>query len=113
MVTTDAVKSYPLPKRAEIEALARRAYEEMRVNNPSGGERSTLALGRMLLGPLVELPAAKRLAIVAEGALEYIPFAVLPQSPRRAPLIASHEIVNLPSASTLRRFCSTCGETVC
>src|SRR6185369_5246363 len=58
---------------------------------------------------------SKRLAIVAPGALEYIPFAALPvpesqDEPRppsdtkakdRRPLIAEHEVVNLPSASAL------------
>jgi CHAT domain-containing protein len=45
----------------------------------------------------------KRLAIVAPGALEYIPFAALPmpQPSSARPLITEHEIVNLPSASAL------------
>src|SRR5262249_1709383 len=41
----------------------------------------------------------KRLVIVASGALDYIPFAALPMP--AIPLIANHEIVNLPSASVL------------
>jgi CHAT domain-containing protein len=89
-----------LPGRSEIEALARRAYAEVSVNDPAGGQGATAALGRFLLGP-ADLPQGKRLAIVAEGALEYIPFAALRTSPRAAPLIAGHEIVTLPSASTL------------
>ena len=54
----------------------------------------------------------KRLAIVADGALQYIPFAALPEpSPENdkgrnsgagpQPLFVEHEIVSLPSASTL------------
>jgi CHAT domain-containing protein/Tfp pilus assembly protein PilF len=101
VVSANTLKSYPLPKRAEIETLARRAYEEMSVNNPAGGQSFTVALGRMLLGPAKELPAAKRVAVVADGALEYISFAALRTSPRAAPLVAAHEFVLLPSASTL------------
>jgi CHAT domain-containing protein len=54
----------------------------------------------------------KRLAIVADGALQYIPFAALPapssgndkgrnSGAEPQPLFVEHEIVNLPSASTL------------
>jgi CHAT domain-containing protein len=46
-----------------------------------------------------------RLAIVAAGALEYLPFAALPvqsvEHPAGIPLAARHEIVILPSASVL------------
>src|SRR5262249_52645099 len=38
---------------------------------------------------------------VTEGALQYIPFAALPDVDGR-PLVAGHEIVSLPSASTLQ-----------
>jgi CHAT domain-containing protein/tetratricopeptide (TPR) repeat protein len=100
VVTPGGLKSFVLPGRSEIEALARRAYAEISVNDPTGGQSATVALGRMLLGS-ADLPQGTRLAIVAEGALEYIPFAALRTSPRAAPLIARHEIVALPSASTL------------
>jgi CHAT domain-containing protein len=43
--------------------------------------------------------AGKRLLIVADGALQYVPFAALPSNGQ--PLIVNHEIVNLPSASVL------------
>jgi CHAT domain-containing protein len=43
------------------------------------------------------------LAIVASGALEYVPFAALPHpsASNYQPLIANHEVVNLPSATAL------------
>jgi CHAT domain-containing protein len=65
-------------------------------------------LSRMLLEPAASLLSAKRLLIVADGALVYIPFAALPILPSQGtkvkdflPLIAEHEIVSLPSASSL------------
>jgi CHAT domain-containing protein len=69
-------------------------------------------LSRMLLGPVASQLGKKRLAIVADGALQYIPFAALPApSPGNGewrksgvepqPLFVEHEIVSLPSASTL------------
>lgn len=73
------------------------------------------ALSRMLLSPVASKLnlewKGKRLVIVASGALDYLSFAALPVPPvpeagaKAAegyhPLIADHEIVNLPSASVL------------
>jgi CHAT domain-containing protein len=58
----------------------------------------------MLLGPVAAALGRKRLIIVGDGALQYIPFGALP-APRTIggthPLIVDHEIVTLPSASVL------------
>jgi CHAT domain-containing protein len=67
------------------------------------------SLSRMVLAPVAGQLGTKRLMIVADGALHFVPFAALPVvsggAPRTnrlsKPLIADHEIVNLPSASTL------------
>jgi len=99
-LTRDSLDAYPLPKRSEIEAAARLAYEELSVNNPAAGHQSTVALSRTLLGAVAGRLGKKRLVIVADGALQYIPFGAL-RTPQGLPLIAEHEIVNLPSASTL------------
>jgi CHAT domain-containing protein/tetratricopeptide (TPR) repeat protein len=73
-------------------------------------------LSQMLLGPVAEQLGASRLVVVTEGALQYIPFDALPvplaqtvsptgpETPAgedRPLLIATHEIVTLPSISTL------------
>jgi len=67
-------------------------------------------LAQMLLAPVVNQLGGKRLVIVADGALQFIPFAALPipaapgenNAPASyRPLITGHEIVSLPSASTL------------
>lgn len=61
----------------------------------------------MLLSPAAAQLGKKRLVIAADGILQYIPFAVLPDPSGKADsaspqlLITEHEIVNLPSASTL------------
>jgi len=99
-VTQDSLAVYPLPKSTEIEEATRRAYEELSVNSPATGYESTVALSRTLLGAVAERLGKKRLVIIADGALQYVPFAALRTS-QGAPLIAEHEIVNLPSASTL------------
>ena len=66
-------------------------------------------LSRLVLGPVAGLLNAKRIVIVSDGALQYVPFAALPEPPgaqsdsgdENAPLLERHEITNLPSASVL------------
>ncbi len=118
-VTPDGVKSFELPGRAAIEQPARRVYQLLteRGNSVSGEtleqrkirlERAdsefteaAAALSRMLLGPVASELKQKRLAIVAEGVLQYVPFAALPSPSSAKPLVVDHEIVTLPSASVL------------
>lgn len=125
-VTADSVKSFELPGRAQIEAAARELYGLLAVGNvrqkneSRAEQKARLAraaaaypaaaarLSRMLLEPTASLLGRKRLVIVADGILQYIPFNALPE-PDRAnsdaapsePLIVSHEVITLPSLSTL------------
>ena len=55
----------------------------------------------MVLAPAASALAGKRLAVVPDGALQRVPFAMLPLPGSDAPLVASHETVMLPSASAL------------
>lgn len=138
-VTNDSIKSFELPARAQIETLSRRAYELLTASNLSvKGEtiqqrqtrirladdefaRTSATLSQMILGPVAGELSQKRIVIVADGALQYLPFPALPSpvslgsalgegqyrnaaasgeaSPK--PLIVEHEIVLLPSASAL------------
>ncbi len=123
-VTSRSIASFELPKRNEIETAARRVYELLSISPTRQRKReSELAaaeLARMLLGPVADQLEKKRLLIVADGALQYVPFGALPkpesgragerESGRMGaktnpqsfmPLIIDHEIVSLPSASVL------------
>jgi len=129
VVSHTSITSYELPKRSEIEAATRRAYELLTAPQPRPGETEAklqarikeanasywpqaAALSQMLLGPAASQLGSKRLLIVADGALQYLPFGALPvpdpkasTSPRlgfdSTPLMVEHEIVHLPSASAL------------
>jgi CHAT domain-containing protein len=62
-------------------------------------------LSEILLAPVASQLQGKRILVVADGALQYLPFGALP-SPKSKngdpqPLIVENEIVSLPSASTL------------
>ncbi len=124
VLTPNSVDSYELPKRSEIEETARHLYNLLTSRNrwivgESASQRAerlakgeaeyqeaTIALSQMVLGPVTGQLYEKRLLIVADGALQYIPFSLLPlpggTAPRPpVPLVAKHEIVNVPSASVL------------
>jgi CHAT domain-containing protein len=113
-VTKEGISSFELPKRSEIEAVARRIYERL-IGRPSGGSDEVVSLRRdltrlseMVLGPVAALLGKRRLVVVGDGALRFMPFGVLPGprpgANRKGPVVAltlEHEIVNLPSASSL------------
>lgn len=110
-ITNDGMKHYVLPGRAEIEPVVETARALLVSRKPSVDEkrRQVLAdLSNKLLGPVASELEDQRLVIVAQGALLYVPFAVLPgpDGMRDAPdhLVRRHEIVHLPSVSVLRRL---------
>src|SRR5262249_12339120 len=123
-VTPTSISSFELPKRAEIESAARRVYEAVTARNLLAPKETpeqrrqrleraaaeypeaSASLSRMLLGPVTRQLGAKRLLIVGEGMLQYVPFAAMPGpgaegSRPLVPLIMDHEIVSLPSSSVL------------
>ena len=95
-VTRTSIKSYELPKRAEIEKLARGVYDLLSTRQARAGETArqhqirvskaeaqywvqAAVLSQTLLGPVEQMLGTKRLLIVAEGALQYLPFGALPK----------------------------------
>lgn len=125
VVSADEIAAYELPGRSTVEELARRTYELLTTRQsaeeqpgPAGEEkireadaeywRQSAALSTMLLGPVAARLGSKRLLIVSDGFLKYIPFDALP-TPDQTPtgtappelLFFKHEIIGLPSALTL------------
>ena len=142
-VTRDSISSFELSPEKKIKEAATNLYSLMTARSRSekgetaqqkqqrireAEEQLTQAardLSSMVLDPVAAQLANKRLVIVADGALQYIPFAMLPEPvvsgqlsvasekkrPNRqyairntqspAPLIVNHEIISLPSASAL------------
>ena len=135
-VTDHSFETFVLPPRQEIHDAASDVYKLLTARQPVAGESAadrqtriaqadtalndrTRALSDLVFGPIAAKLATdwrgRRLAIVAAGALEYIPFAALPlpraamssptpgqtAAPSSTPLIAAHEVVMLPSASIL------------
>jgi CHAT domain-containing protein/tetratricopeptide (TPR) repeat protein len=122
-VTRREIFSYELPPRAEIEAAARKFRELLTANQPQSNEtfqqheqrvgearaqfpEVALSLSNMLITPVHQHLTAKRLLIVPDGALHFVPFQALPVPAgpphgERMPLLLNYEIVYEPSASAL------------
>ena len=120
-VTQNSLKAYELPKSEEITKVARQVNESLiarsvvksletptqrqaRIDAADAQFQQAAAdLGRMILAPAVAEFGTKRLVVIADGALQYVPFAALSVggSSRNRPLVIDHEVVSLPSASSL------------
>lgn len=119
VVTPESIQSFELPPREQIEKTARRYYELLTARNERRSAESLQAwkqridrsdqeargvgrdLYRLLLTPAERLLGDHPLLVVADGALQYIPFAALPVPSSGAPLVTRHEVASLPSASAL------------
>lgn len=138
VVSAGSLATYELPARARIEALARRVHTLVATRRPLGSRDLSLdadldptmrrdllgqsssrqlqvllgALGRMVLGPARSALDGRRVVVVADGALQYIPFGALTLEDEAAkkgsqrkqayrPLIADCEVLHAPSASAI------------
>jgi CHAT domain-containing protein/tetratricopeptide (TPR) repeat protein len=109
VASATSLQSFALAPGPEIERAARRAHEL--VSAPRGmvgtsGQRgepeaAMFELSRLLLAPAVGALRAKRLLVVAPGALQYVPFASLPWPGSETVLLSTFEIVSAPSASVI------------
>jgi CHAT domain-containing protein/tetratricopeptide (TPR) repeat protein len=107
-VTPSSLDVFDLPPRKEIEEAARRVHDRLSAYDAADRAAETAEaaeLSRLLLGPVADRLGTKRLVIVADGALHYLPFGALPApvAPDASPvlLLDNHEVVSLPSASAL------------
>jgi CHAT domain-containing protein/tetratricopeptide (TPR) repeat protein len=104
-----SINHFTLPGRAEIERLSRDLHERLAESRgkgrPAPGKtiRAARLLAEKILAPALPLLKGKRLLIVSDGALQYVPFNALPipSSSEYVPLIVEHEVHDLPSASVL------------
>jgi CHAT domain-containing protein/tetratricopeptide (TPR) repeat protein len=121
VVARDSVHSYQLPRRADIQTVAKQVYDSLTARSVSKSieapiqrqqriaqaddlfQQSAKQLSNMILGPAADVLGTRRIVIVADGVLQYIPFAALtnPKSVVAEPLVVRHELITLPSASTL------------
>ena len=110
VVTSTGLTSYELPKQVDIETAAKKFLEAITSpiyrNIPQKVAEASANLGQMILQPAAAQLGNKRLLIVPDGVLHYTPFQALTLAQTRGkntnvPLIVEHEIITLPSASSL------------
>ncbi|MEG4984501.1 CHAT domain-containing protein, partial [Microcoleus sp. BR0-C5] len=110
VVTSTGLTSYELPKQVDIETAARNLRDAItspiQRDIPQKVAQASANLGQVILQPAAAQLGKKRLLIVPDGVLHYTPFPALTLATTAGentnfPLIAEHEIITLPSASTL------------
>jgi CHAT domain-containing protein/Tfp pilus assembly protein PilF len=110
VVTSTGLTSYELPKQVDIETAATAFRTAITSKDdqytPQKVAEASANLGQLILQPAAAQLGNKRLLIVPDGVLHYTPFPALTISPTagqitNVPLIVEHEIITLPSASTL------------
>lgn len=130
-VTRTDIKYYSLPAQAEIENTANQLRQALRDQEPAKARTSDVEvvnrrrsasarfrqsaneLSRLILSDVAAQLGKKRIVIVADGALQYVPFEALPlpdngvatqpaaRASQQPMLLLDHEIVYQPSASAL------------
>ena len=129
VVGRNSLASYELPARRELEETARTVYGLLSRRAVKDGKvalsdasrlywQEAAKLSQMIIAPVAKEIAGKRLLVVTEGALQYVPLAALPipdSTPKNKlvpgtteisrsepePMLTAHEIIPLPSASLL------------
>jgi len=132
IVDHETISAHALPGEARISELAtqfrnalmaRQAlpnesaehYNERVTSADRALDASARKLSQVLLGPALDfLITKKRILIVADGPLRYIPFSALPIPSTNSEqggrtLMAQYAVVNLPSASTLQALRDAAG----
>jgi CHAT domain-containing protein/Tfp pilus assembly protein PilF len=110
LVGRDSIAVHELPPGKDLEKRAGAVHallgSRQQTRSRVAGEQEARDLSRKLLGPVASELGGKRLLVVADGKLQYVPFAALPDPAtgdgmKAAPLVAQHEVVSIPSASVL------------
>lgn len=128
IVSATSIAGYELPKRTVLEESILRVNELLTARQPVKGESGSqyqqrveaaeakywteaARLSRQLLGPMKAELRDRRLLIVPDGALQYVPFEALPfpqeegatnqTEESTTPIVVKQEVIKLPSAAVL------------
>ena len=105
-ISNEEVQSFSLPPRGQLEPQISEVVSAVLGTREAGNmrkkqQKALQLLSKQLLGP-ISLKGIKRLAIVASGSLQQLPFGVLPiEDEPETLLIDKVEVAYLPSASVL------------
>jgi CHAT domain-containing protein len=104
IVTRNDISSHELASEATINKAAGEVYGLLKTAVDVETERrlseAVQTLSSMVLSPFTAQLQGRRVIVVADGGLHYIPFQIL-HAGSEDPLVATNEVVNAPSASIL------------
>ncbi|MEG4065449.1 CHAT domain-containing protein [Microcoleus sp. SVA1_A1] len=108
LVSKTEMTSYQLPSGKRIEDLINQKVRPQLINprtSRNNFNANTTELSNILLKPVLDKIGNKRLVVISDGALQYLPFGAMPD-PRvnnnYQPLLVNNEVDYLPSATTLQ-----------
>jgi CHAT domain-containing protein len=113
LVTQSSIEVHTLPGRKDIEDACLKLHSALSdgFGDPEQVTAAAREVSALLLGSVTGRLKAKRIVVVADGAIHYVPFGALPEPEAPAVrnvdadpavLLASHEIVYEPSISVLQ-----------
>ena len=105
-ITRNNIVSYELAPEPAITAAAQKVYKLLSTPPDAATEneltQASHELSNLVLAPVAKSLDKRRIILVADDVLNYIPFQMLPTGTGNSSrLIESHEIVNAPSASIM------------
>lgn len=107
LLTHDDILAVELAGRETIESAARQAFDSLSTYRPDNraarqSNDALAELSALVLAPLADLITKDRILVASSGALQYVPFGVLPAPDSAASvLLEKYEIVAIPSMSGL------------
>ena len=105
VVTRSGFTSHELPSQTAINDAVKKVYDLLRVKpkdeTKNNLDQATKELAQMILWPVADQLQKQRIIVAADGALNYIPFQILPAAENAEDLVSQREIINVPSASIL------------
>jgi len=108
-VTRNDIQSYELPPLTRINEAGQKVYQLLTAAGDGKTDnelkRATQELSEMILSPVAAKLNKRRVIVVSDGVLNYIPFQIMPASSASdEPLVATTEVINAPSASILEQL---------
>ena len=100
-VGKNGINSWELPARVLIEDKVRELSQMLSLRSNPAVPAVARELSGMIFGKAEPLLGNRRLLIVPDGGLQYVPFSMLPLPGSDEPLVVRHEVVIAPSASAL------------
>ena len=103
-ITRDSITAHEIS--GDVGKAAETVYNLLKEPGQSGNQnelaQAAQALSQMILAPVAAQLNKRRIIVIADGPLNYIPFQMLPLSSSNSePLVAQHDVINAPSASVL------------